>query len=293
LATNVTAVAGSGPGQGEPTFVFVSGANGHAYAPPEMGLLGLRTVAVDLPGHGVGAGQYPASYQAPQNLQAFATTPSPMAGITLDDFSAVVVAAVRRAAEHGPVILVGTSMGGATISRVGNAVPELLDRIVYDTAFCCVDLPSIGDYLATPEGSTSLLPALAVAAVGNPAEIGASRVNWRWADPSFLASAKACLIADTSDAEFLAVLNDLDPDESLEVPVADSRVNPSTWGRVPHTYIRHSLDRALPIALQDRMIREADALTPHNRFDVHTVETSHVTPVSTAGAVVKILAGLA
>jgi pimeloyl-ACP methyl ester carboxylesterase len=270
----------------------VPGSNAPAAAPAELGLLGHRTVAVDLPGHGPTDDQFPVSYQAPQDLSAFAERKSPMAGIGLDDYVARVVETVRTVAEHGPVILVGTSLGGATISRVGNAVAHLIDRIVYDTAFCCVDLPSIAAYFTTPEGSTSLIAGLALGAVGNPAEIGADRTNWRSANPAFLAAAKACFLADGSEAEFLFLMNYLHPDETLDVPVADSRVQASTWGRIPRTYIRHSLDQLIPLPLQDRMIREADALTPENRFDVRTVETSHAATTSKARDIVKILASL-
>ena len=90
---------------------------------------------------------------------------------------------VRTVAEFGPVILYGGSMGGATLNRVGNAVPHLIDRIVYDTAFCCVDLACPEDYLATPEGSTTLAGNLAALVVADPAVIGAVRANYRTADP--------------------------------------------------------------------------------------------------------------
>ncbi|MET0269386.1 MAG: Ada metal-binding domain-containing protein, partial [Sphingomonas sp.] len=43
------------------------------------------------------------------SLRALATEPSPMAGITLDDYTAATVAVVRRAARLGPVILWGGS----------------------------------------------------------------------------------------------------------------------------------------------------------------------------------------
>lgn len=69
-------------GRPNPTFVFVHGANGAAglWSPIilELAALGHRAVAVDLPGHGLHAG-YPVSYQAPQDLAAFATEPSTMA----------------------------------------------------------------------------------------------------------------------------------------------------------------------------------------------------------------------
>ena len=277
----------------QPTFVFVSGSNAPAYSPPELGLLGYRTLAVDLPGHRPSDAQFPLSYQCPQNLPAFAKAPSPMAGVKLDDYVATVVGAIRVVADYGPVILVGSSLGGATISRVGNAIPGLISRIVYDSAFCCVDLPSIAAYFTTPEASTSLIANLASGSVGDPAQIGASRINWRSADPTFLADARAVFIADASEAEFLNLMNNLQPDETVDVPLADSQVHAATWGRIPRTYIRHSLDRLIPIALQDRMIREADALTPRNRFDVRTVETSHVPTFAKWREIVKILAGLA
>jgi pimeloyl-ACP methyl ester carboxylesterase len=277
------------------TFVLVAGASGTASGSPELARLGHRTLGVDLPGHGPESPQFRLSYQAPQNLAALATEPSPLAGITLDDFANQVVDAVRQVSRYGPVILVGGSMGGATLNRVGNRIPDLIDRIVYVSAFCCVDLPSPFDYLASPEGSTSMLlsPDLARGGIGDPAVLGAIRTNYRSADPKFLAAARAAFMAEGSDAEFYAMLNGLQPDESLTVPLEDSRVQAHTWGRIKRTYIRHTLDRSIPIALQDRMIREADALTPHNRFDVRTVRTTHAPTTGGMQKIVRILDGLA
>jgi pimeloyl-ACP methyl ester carboxylesterase len=99
--------------------------------------------------------------QCPQDPASLATRSSPLAGVGLDAYAAAAVDVVRTVASYGPVVLYGGSMGGATLSRVGNAVPHLIDRIVYDTAFCCVDLPSPEDYFATPEGSTTLAGNLA------------------------------------------------------------------------------------------------------------------------------------
>jgi hypothetical protein len=44
---------------------------------------------------------------------------------------------------------------------------------------------------------------------------------------------------------------------------------------VPRTFIRTTEDRTVPLALQDRMIAEADALTPDNPFDVRSLPSSH------------------
>ncbi|WP_157434367.1 MULTISPECIES: hypothetical protein [Actinoalloteichus] len=39
--------------------------------------------------------------------------------------------------------------------------------------------------------------------------------------------------------------------------------------------MRLAEDRSIPVAMRDRMIAEADALTPDDRFDVHTRHAGH------------------
>lgn len=274
---------------GTTTFVTVSGASGMPGGIDALSLRGHRTVGVTLPGHGTTDAQYALDYQCPQRPESLATRPSPMAGVGLDEFTAAAVDVVRRVAAFGPVVLYGGSMGGATLDRVGNAVPHLIDRIVYDTAFCCVDLASPDKYLATPEGATSLVENLAAVIVADPATIGAVRSNYRTADPDALAGLKEALMAGATDAEFHAMLASLHPDESLTASSENAQVDPERWGRIPRIYIRHTRDRIIPIELQDRMISEADRLTPHNPFDVHTVAAPHAADAEQFGRIVDIL----
>ncbi|MBM7790406.1 alpha/beta fold hydrolase [Tenggerimyces flavus] len=279
----------AGKRRGLPTFVFVTGASGTASGDPELTMRGYRTVGVELPGHGPSAGQFDAAYQAPQDLEALAVRSSPMATVTLDDFEAATVAVIRRVARLGPVIVVGSSMGGATLNRVGNAVPHLIDHLVYDAAFCPSKLPTVVDCLAAPEGATSKGDALIQAAVGDPAVIGATRINWRLGGTKFLAEAKEALAGDSTDGEFLAFLNASQPDESVEVPLADCAIDPARWGRIPRTYVRHTLDQLIPLALQTRMIRDADALTRRSRFTVHDVATAHLASPARWAEIVDLL----
>ena len=269
-------VSSGARGKAVTTIVIVTGANGGASGDAELTLRGHRTVGVDLPGHRLGDGQFRLAYQCPQDLAALSTERSPMAGITLDDYVEAAVATVRRAARNGPVVLWGGSMGGATLSRVANEVPHLIRRLVYSSAFCCVDLPSPAAYLMEPEAADSMILELGGAGIGDPEVIGATRSNFRTADRAVLAKLKEALCADATDAEFLAMLNTMQPDESYQVPLADARGHRDTWGRIPRTYIRHTKDRMIPLALQDRFIREADRLTPRNRFDVRSVATTHM-----------------
>lgn len=284
---------GETPARQRPTFLLVHGANSNAYAfaplIAALALAGHRALAVDLPGHGAQA-NFPLAYQAPQDLAAFASAPSPvLAGTTLEDNARHVAKIVRRMARRGPVILVGHSMGGATITRVGNQIPDAIARLVYMSAFCCVRMRSILDCFLVPEGRTTLLST--IPSVGSPERTGVLRNNWRSADPSFITKAKAAFAADYDDVAFRNALNTFEPDESASLINDDARGHPVSWGRIPRSYIRFTRDRSIPPDLQDRMIEEADAATPDNPFDVHNVRAPHLGPLDPA-PLATVLGGL-
>ncbi|WP_224274814.1 alpha/beta hydrolase [Streptomyces sp. LS1784] len=269
-----------GPRRGAPTFVLVhgSGSNSFYWQPllRELGLRGHRAIAVDLPGHGLGA-YLPESYQSPQDLERLHTEPSPISKVTLGDFAAHVIDVVRRVRRNGPVVLVGGSLGGATLNAAANQVPELVAHLVYASAFCPTEHPSVLQLMMTPEAATSSM--YKIPAVQTPPELGVSRVNWRSGDPAFFAIVKEAIAADRSDAEVRALMNVLEPDESAAVGVSeDARGLPATWGRVPRTFVRYTQDRTIPLPLQDLMIREADDVTPHNRFRVRSLSAPHAGP---------------
>ncbi|MFD8936720.1 alpha/beta fold hydrolase [Streptomyces sp. NPDC059578] len=278
-----------------PTYVLVHGAfaNSFSFAPlqAELALLGHRSAAVDLPGHGFEA-TYPAAYQAPQDLDALAVAPGRIKGATLADNAARVIDALERAKRHGPTVLVGHSRGGITITAVANARPELIDRIVYVSAWCPVEL-DVGDYYAEPEMAGVDPGALAPAFVGNPAELGLLRCNFRTADPAVLAAFRRATAADLTDDEFLNFLNTFQPDESLDAGTSADRARAATWGRVPRTYVRLAADTSIPLAMQNRMIREGDALTPDNPFEVRTLEGSHLRWLAHPRPAAELLADLA
>ncbi|MFI5943508.1 alpha/beta fold hydrolase [Streptomyces uncialis] len=262
----------------QPTFVLVHGAfaNSFSFAPlqAELGLLGHRSVAVDLPGHGFAA-TYPRAYQAPQDLEELATAPGAVKGVTLADNAAHLIGTLERARRNGPVILVAHSRGGMTATVAANQRPDLIDRIVYVSAWCPVDL-DVSAYYAEPEMATVDTTGVASAMVGNPAELGLLRSNFRTADPGALAALKAAFLADGTDGEFMVFLNTFQPDENLDVGSPDDRAQADTWGRIPKTYIRLTEDTSMPLAMQDRIIREGNRLTPKTPYDVRTLTSSHL-----------------
>jgi pimeloyl-ACP methyl ester carboxylesterase len=279
----------------QPTFVLVHGAfaNSFSFAPlqAELGLLGHRSVAVDLPGHGFGA-TYTRAYQAPQDLAGLATAPGAIKGVTLADNAAHLIGVLERAKENGPVILVAHSRGGVTATAAANARPDLIDRIVYVAAWCPVEL-DVNDYYAEPEMSTVDMASVGAVVAGDPAELGLLRVNFRTADPDALAGLKAAFLADGTDEEFLTFLNTFQPDENLDVGTSADRAQAATWGRVPKTFVRLVDDASLPIAAQDRLIREGDALTPENPYDVRTLPGSHLKWLVDPAPAARVLGELA
>lgn len=294
-----------------PTFVFVHGgsSNAKAWVPlqRELALLGHRSLAVDLPGHGSDAPHLAAYHQSPQDLEALATVSSHMARLTIADNVNHVVDIVRRIARYGPVILVGNSMGGITISAVGNAIPELLARIVYISAACLVDGAD-----SLEETPTLLDAAVVKIIVADPEQLGAARLNFRAAftDRTIFAELKAAIMADGTDDQFAHLLNTMDSDEMFIIPTQTDRadavellaergvvtaaadIGADSWGRVPHSYLRLTEDQCIPIAVQDEMIANADALTPDNPFDVHTLAASHVGYFSQPAEFAKVLDAL-
>ncbi|WP_405870558.1 alpha/beta hydrolase [Streptomyces zaomyceticus] len=264
-----------------PVFVCVHGgsSNARAWGPlqNELALLGHRSYAVDLPGHGDLADTPAAYYRQPQDIAALAAAPSPVRGVTLRDNVRHVVDTLRRLAASGPVVLVGNSLGGLTITAVANTAPELLDRVVYLSALCLGD-PAMLTEAWNVVDDNLLDAAVARIAVPDVRDPGVVRLNWRAAhsDPEVFAALKAAVMADSTDHQFRLLLDSMDPDETYVAMEPGALIRADTWGRVPHTYVRLSDDRSLTPAVQDHMIRTADALTPHHPFDVHTLAASHV-----------------
>jgi len=216
LAGAALAACGGGNAADErkPTFVFVHGAWHGGWCWSEVARLlaakGYASVPLDHPGHGITA-RLPAAYTAkPQDLTALATEVSPLAALTLDDYRDSVLGIIRGlvAAGSGPVILVGHSSGGATLSAVAEAEPTLIRRLVYLTAFVPVRFPTVLQYLQQPAFAASEVPPLFVA---DPAVVGAARINHDSADAAYVARVRSAFYHDVSDAQFAAVANLLTP----------------------------------------------------------------------------------
>jgi pimeloyl-ACP methyl ester carboxylesterase len=274
-----------------PAFVFVHGAwhNNTTWRQVIAHLETRRFVAqaLDLPGAGVHA-KVPVTYRKrPLDLAAFASEPSPNAAVTQDERTRAVVSLIDEVG--GPVILVGHSLGGLTISAVAEAIPHRVRAVVYLSAFMLPPrMPAVVMRQHETMGA-SLLPALFLA---DPAAVGAFRLDPRSEDANYRARLRTALCADLSETDFDLSLTQLHCDEPAGVAQVPSPITPARFGRVTRYYIRCLEDRAIPLAAQNFMIAGLDGALGGRTY-VHSLTASHSPFYSQPEMLAQLLAGIA
>jgi pimeloyl-ACP methyl ester carboxylesterase len=210
-------------------------------------------------------------------------------GIHLADYADAITSQLTRMARHGKVTLVGHSFGGLAITLAAEAAPDLIGRLVYLTAYVPVpNLPNGVALASLPEGQTSISGAILI---GDPRVTGAQRINPRDADLAYVAKGRQALCNDVSTETYLRFAVYCNPDLPLAVAFDNAHGTPERWGRIPRTFIRCTEDHTIPLALQDRMIGEADAVTPDNTFQVDTLASSQSSFASMPDKLAAVLSG--
>ena len=248
---------------------------------------GFAALTLDLPGAGVNAIAPTSLRCSPFDPAAFAAERSPIAGVTQEERTQAVVALVKEAASlsDGKVIMVGHSAGGMTISAVAEQVPNLLLAVVYLSGFLVPNGMPLLAMLQHETLSSALAPRLFV---GDPAAIGATRINVRSTDEAYRSLLKASFYADVSESEFAHAASQLHYDESNAGALALSEITPGRFGTVPRHYIRCTQDRAIPLTGQDHMIATVDGAIGGKTI-THTLESSHSPFLSQPAALSRIL----
>lgn len=254
---------------------------------PILEAQGHSVLTLDLPGAGANAIAPKSLGARPFDLAAFATEPSPVADVTQDERTQAVVALVNEGASlsEGNVVLVGHSAGGMTISAVAEQVPERLAAIVYLAGFMVPPGLSLLAMLPHEAMSSALSTGLFV---GDPAAIGATRINPGPADAAYKSLLKASFYADVTDADFAQAASQLHCDEPNGGALTPSAITPGRFGAVPRHYIRTTQDRAVPLTGQDHMIATVDG-TIGGATITHTLESSHSPFLSQPAALATIL----
>ena len=259
------------------SFVLIHGAwhDHHAwdFVAPLLEEAGHSVTALDLPGSGVNA-KYPSSYlQRPFDLEAFETEPSPNMDVTQKDRTEAAIKAVLRSnAETGTkAVIVGHSLGGLTVSGVGEAIPDELSAVVYLSAFL---LPP--DMFASQILFQKCMDGRVTSQlyIGDSSQTGAVRINPKSEGQQYRSLIKKAYYGDLSEERVRLALSFLSSDEPIEVLTVPSPITVARFGRIPRHYIYSLKDRAVPIAAQREMVRLVDDAM-QSQTSVHTLDSSH------------------
>ncbi|WP_295995953.1 alpha/beta fold hydrolase [Rugamonas sp.] len=200
---------------------------------------GYRVIAVDLPGR----------------------PSAPMAAnlVSVDVYRDTVLKAI--AGEKQPVVLVGHSFGGITLSAVGEAAPAKIKTLVYLAAYVPQDGESMLT-LANQDRDSKAGPALIV-----DKEKGMMSINY---------AARADLFANGAPEGLRKVLPDLILDEPLAPLATPVHLTAARYGKVDKVYIHTAQDHVVSPYLQQKMV----AATPvRQEFTLNTGHTPFLTDV--------------
>ena len=253
-----------------------------------LGSHGLASIAVDLPGSGLGA-PAPSGYFQP-GQPGLASEKSALSDLALQDSTEVVLDALASVrARYRNVVLVAHSAGGSAASAAAEQAPELVDRLVYLSAFVPAGRPRFADYIGAKENAG----AIQVPPVGDPEELGAIRINPLSPDPAVTGVIRQAFLNDLPADAPDSWRQFLHPDHPFShfgtpVPLSAER-----WGRLPRSYVRLTGDLALPPVTQDLMIAEADQVTPDNPFQVRSLPGGHSPFVIRPAELAATFAGIA
>lgn len=197
-------------------------------------------------------------------------SPAQMAGIRAADYAETVSQVLRTS--PFPVVLVGDSLGGATISLAAEQHPERIRRLVYLTAFL-VPLGQVAGRLAMADRA-SLIPTT----VRRDAATSVSTI-----DPAF---AREVFFQDCSEDDVRMAQQLLSP-EPPAMGGASLQLTPERYGRVERVYVECLQDRAISIGSQ----RAMQTAMPCKR--VVTMDTSHSPFLSRPRELAAVLSDLA
>lgn len=213
----------------------------------KLGADGYRVIKVDLPGR-------PTNAAAPDQ-------------VSLALYRDTVLTAL--AAETRPVMLVGHSFGGFTISAVAEAAPQKIKTLVYVAAY----LPRDGESmlkLATGDRDSKVGPALKIDEAHGLASIDYA--------------ARADLFANGAPAGLRKVLPDLILDEPLAPMATPVQLTASRFGKTDKVYIHTAFDQVVSPWLQQQMV----AATPvRSSFTLQTGHTPFLTDVDGLAAAIE------
>ena len=197
--------------------------------------------------------------------------PAPAADADLDGYARRTIEMLDRVPAGQPAILVGHSLGGLTLSAVGEAVPERLAALVYVTALMLPDGVSAVEWRA-----------------GRPPNPPA-RARVMAADGTSTMPPEAaldCFYGDCAPEEAGAAAPRLGP-QAMRLYETPVRVSAARWGSLPRWYLYCDRDVTITPEEQRRMVAAAPGTATFN------LDAAHSPMLSQAPALAESLARIA
>ncbi|NBE97967.1 alpha/beta fold hydrolase [Nonomuraea sp. KC401] len=239
---------------------------------PHVVAAGRLAVAVDMAGHGLYARRPRWFTEQPYDPEAVGTEVSPVANVTLDDAAALLTSQIKQIGGGEPVTVVAHSAAGPVLTRVAQQQPELVAHAVYVAAYMPASGVPAAAYSELPEAADGLVVPLVQ---GDPARIGAIRLDFATGDPVYRRRLYEAFYGDVDRALADAATGLLTPDGPAGVMVGTTTLTRDGWGSVRRTYVTCTKDRAITPTVQATFVAEADAAFPDNPTSVVTLDASH------------------
>jgi pimeloyl-ACP methyl ester carboxylesterase len=237
-------------------FVLVHGAFAGAWSwdkvKPELEAKGHTVETLDLPGSG--------------------DDTTPVEKVTMDAYVKRVVDQLASSTE--PAVLVGHSMGGMVVTQAASLVPARVAKLVYVCAFLPQDGQSLIDLTQLPEGADDQVQA-------NMIVEGDPPTAWLPAEHARVALLSEC---DDEITEWALPRRRPNPVAPFGAP---AKLGGEAFDALPRAYVICTKDRAIPPALQRRMLA-TQGITETVEFD-----TDHAPFFSRTAELVTALDGFA
>jgi len=208
------------------------------------------------------------------DLPGCGADPTPASAVTPDGYVDRVVHEIEAAGE--PVVLVGHSMGGVTVSRTAERVPDALACQVYVAAFLNRDGESaLAELQAGAADSMLFVPGVFTLV----AEQGVGLVGREFLDELFY--------GECDDSMRALAHTEIKLEQAALPALAPLALSDDRYGRVPRHYIRCLRDRAVTPGYQQQMIDASPCAS------VRSIDTDHSPFLSRPDELVQALLAIA
>ena len=163
---------------------------------------------------------------------------------TMADYVQPVEHMLQQATE--PVVLLGHSAGGVTLTYLAERYPDKIATLIYLTAFMVPNGKKSPDYYmlnATNPSCKELFEVLLPVNDGRGLMLDVQKRS----------SLKAAFYDDCSDHDFDIALRNINATTSTVPDSTVSTITAERFGKIPRVYIECTLDKALPIECQRLM----------------------------------------